>query len=471
MDKDFISDEDYLDSLLKKVVSNKEEGASEEELNTVADMAIEEMLKGSMEQTEEAEDRLSMDDLMQKEIEANGYQESADGVGFGIPDMDFGAEETTMAQLEAVEEDALTEPEIQRGEITGEDDGEDLLESLNSIVEEIRNEEAFSDTTESVFAGQASAEGLSEEDMIPEITFNSSDGFIGDENLLPEAESKTKKGKNKKEKNEKASLWSKIKNLLFTVEMVEDEEELSENQKVLKELEKEEKKKLKAEEKAKKLEEKKEADKLKQETDQQKKQLKEQKAAERKLEKEKKAAEKKKNREPEEQIKLKPVFIIFALTVIAVTVFSIILASDALHYQNNIKEASNAYVRQDYETAYQELSGMTLKENDQLLLDKLEILIAVDKKYNSYINFREINMPNEALDSLLKALNNYDRYEEQALSMGIGSEFGVLLENLSYALENEYRLTVEQARAINSIADTNEYTKQIHMYSNANTET
>jgi len=332
-----------------------------------------------------------------------------------------------------------------------EENGENLMASLDSIVQEIHEENFLDDA----LANPANTD-FSEESQ--EDTFD--DGlFLGEEmggelEPEPEPEQKSKKekpAKSEKKEKQKISFWDKIKSLFFRVEVVEplsDEEE--EEQRTQKKQQKEEKKRAAAATKKQKAAEKKEAAKKKKEE-----------AAAKKAAKPKKEKKPKPPKEPEEVVHIKPMFLIFLVSVAVAMVLITITLSDTYGYQLAVREARNNLERNHYEEAFQALNGMKMNTSDEEFYESLRILMRVEKQYHSYVNYNSLNMPNEALDSLVKAVGNYDKYFDIAESYGIKEELDGLLSNVEYALNTGYGLDLTTVREWNTLDDSNEYTKKI----------
>ena len=164
----------------------------------------------------------------------------------------------------------------------------------------------------------------------------------------------------------------------------EDEEGFSEEERALKESKEKEKKNKKEEALVKKEAAKKEKEQKKQENDQKKQAAKEAKGK-KKQEKKEKKAEKKAQREPVERVKIKPVFLIFMLTVISAFVMLIMFSSNSLAYGNNINNAEKYLERQKYELAYNELAGLKIKKENEILYEKVRVLMLIEKQYNSLL--------------------------------------------------------------------------------------
>lgn len=320
---------------------------------------------------------------------------------------------------------------------------DELLDSLSSIVREI-HEDAVPVRSD-----------LSGEDKL-----NVKPAKKPKKEKMPKArKSKPEKKKIKKENK----FWKKLQDIFFKVELVDLEEEAEQESKLKQE--KEEKKKAKAIEKEQlkkqKQEEKKAADAKKRELAQAKKKEKDRKLQEKKAKK----AELEAALGPEERVKLKPAFMAFTATVIAVMAIAVVLMSGRFSYQNSIKTAERSLAVKNYEEAYRVLAGVELKDEDMLLYQKIELLVRLDKQYDAYVNFRSMEKPREALNALMQGMTIYYANTLQAEELEIEAEADALKETLMYSLVNDFGLNEDKVMEICAIADTNEYTKEIEFYS------
>ena len=300
----------------------------------------------------------------------------------------------------------------------------DLLDSLDSIVQEIRGDE---------YQEQ------------------------------PLGNKKGKKKKKKKKKEDNRSFSQKLKDIFFRVEVVDlDEEEKLEQKK---KEEQEEKKKLaqkkKEQDQAKKQEDKKAAKAAKAEVEKKRKQAKAQKDQAKKEKKAEIAAK----REPEERVKLKPAFLMFMATLIAGMTLLVIVLSNTYAYQHSLGRAQNYFTNKKYEEAYQVLLGMELKEKDQMFYDQVRLLTRLDRQYDSYVNYKSLNMKKEALDALVKGMTIYYEFLDYAVAYNLTAEMEELKETLMYTLTNDYGMDEEKVKQICELENTNDYTREIELYS------
>ena len=457
MANDSLSDEEYYDSLLKKITSN--EGNEEESMTDSmdADSLIQELLKNTSEEELEQE---------QKPAEALSFER--------------------LKQSTAQSESMIM------GEKETEESSEDFLKSLDSIVKEVQDETEEIPESAQLFKAEQPLPQSEESSEVEELDdslniLDTSEEELKQEETNEKAENDTKEQKKKSQKkvfkkeidvekieteknSDKKSFWNKLKNIFFKVEVVEEDEEgFSEEERALKESKEKEKKNKKEEALVKKEAAKKEKEQKKQENDQKKQAAKEAKGK-KKQEKKEKKAEKKAQREPVERVKIKPVFLIFMLTVISAFVMLIMFSSNSLAYGNNINNAEKYLERQKYELAYNELAGLKIKKENEILYEKVRVLMLIEKQYNSYINFMNLDMPKQALDSLAKAVAQYDKNIDKADALGIAENMNPILDNVNYALQTEFNLSVDDIRVINQIEDKNEYTRQIETYTIARTK-
>ena len=457
MANDSLSDEEYYDSLLKKITSN--EGNEEESMTDSmdADSLIQELLKNTSEE------------------ELKQEQKPAEALSF-----------------ERLKQSTAQSESMIMGEKETEESSEDFLKSLDSIVKEVQDETEEIPESAQLFKAEQPLPQSEESSEVEELDdslniLDTSEEELKQEETNEKAENDTKEQKKKSQKkvfkkeidvekieteknSDKKSFWNKLKNIFFKVEVVEEDEEgFSEEERALKESKEKEKKNKKEEALVKKEAAKKEKEQKKQENDQKKQAAKEAKGK-KKQEKKEKKAEKKAQREPVERVKIKPVFLIFMLTVISAFVMLIMFSSNSLAYGNNINNAEKYLERQKYELAYNELAGLKIKKENEILYEKVRVLMLIEKQYNSYINFMNLDMPKQALDSLAKAVAQYDKNIDKADELGIAENMNPILDNVNYALQTEFNLSVDDIRVINQIEDKNEYTRQIETYTIARTK-
>lgn len=443
---EILSDEEYLDSLLEKL-SEREEKKKEDSGEAISEnmpskdaLAMEEGL---------LQDDIKIDDaeMSQEEMEAAADETLDRLLQEGVQNADFDTDislEQLINRERELSFDEENETEDDAGEVSLDglkgvssldDSADELLDSLSAIVQEIQEDDIES----------------------------ASDAFSGTDDL--KGKKKEKSRKPKKMKKQKSGFGRKMKDAFFKVETVDlAEEEMQEKQRLLEKQEKEkEKAEQKAQDKAKKQEEKKAADARKRELAQQKKQERQRKLQEKKAKK----AEQEAALGIEERIRIKPAFVAFVATVIAVLTIAIVLLSDNYAYRNNLNIAERCFAVKNYKEAYRVISGMELEKEDQELYQKIFLLVRLDKQYDAYVNFKNMKMDKEALNALIQGMTIYYASVEEGKTLGLETEMNEQKDNIVYSLADDYGLNEERAKQICEIADTNEYTREIELYSSS----
>ncbi|MDE6620601.1 MAG: hypothetical protein K2K74_08985 [Lachnospiraceae bacterium] len=345
------------------------------------------------------------------------------------------------------------------------DNNEPIQDDMMDLLNQMADDEAAS-----VNAGLNQADDEDDGVPLPEIP----QSLINVEQTAKTAEENTKKESKKaaakKKKNDSAeakavadevkkpSKLGKFFNML-TEELVPEptEEELAAEKeaKAAKKQEnltqKEEAKLAKKEEKKAKAEEKAAANKAKQEAAAQKKKEKQaQKAAKKEA---KLAAEGPKKRIPPKKI---AAAVVFGVSVGG----AVIVATNVLSTAGFLQTARNAYYDGDYMTVYEATYGMELddSESDGLIKAKSEVILKVQRRYDSYQTNLKMGREVEALDALLRGITTYDNVNADAEKYGVMAEVDAVKDNILKILEEKYGLDEAAARAIINNEDALSYT-------------
>lgn len=402
-----LSDEEYLDSLLEKVSGGDSQKSrksissmTDAEIDAEAERRVQEMMREGLTGTKPSTYKdVSIEQLIDEE---KGDRESSDNL---------------------------------------KPADRELLDSLDSIVQEIKGDVSSDDSGKSSDPDETSPKAKKAKKA-----------------------KKTKAKKPKKEGNaDKGGFGSKLKNAFFKVEIVDPvkEEEDEKKRKEAKEQAKARKAEAKEQDKAKKAEDKKAADALKKEEAQKRK------AEKDKIREEKKAkkAELAAAREPEERVKLKPAFMLFLATVIAVLTLSVTLLSDSYSYSNSMNAAQQNFVNGRYKEAYENLAGMKIKEEDQMFYDQVRLLMRLERQYDAFVNYSNLQMPKDALNALLQGMTIYYEAVDYAAANNLTEKVDQEKEILLYSLLNNYGIDEEHVKRICELEDTNDYTREVELYS------
>lgn len=221
---------------------------------------------------------------------------------------------------------------------------------------------------------------------------------------------------------------------------------------------KEEEKQKKKEQRAEKLEEKK-AKKQKLLTEKKSKEKeKEQVRQDKKRQKEEAYAAEVEAEKGEKKVSTPTVIIVFAL--FAVFGVFVVLGTNNFSYSQVIKKAANYFERQRYRLAYDEVSGVDVKEKDQDLKDRIYTVMYVERLYESYQNNMELGRPDKALDALLRGIEKYDEHYNEAVELDIVKDIDSCREKILNALWNTYGITEDTAYQILAM-DGKKYSKTL----------
>ncbi len=264
---------------------------------------------------------------------------------------------------------------------------------------------------------------------------------------------KTKKKRQKKDKSEKEK--KSIKEILFGAPDEDDieEEAYLEERKAKKAEEKEAKKaekEVKKQEKQEKLEAKKrEGEKAKAEKSEKKAQK--QAALEAELEEEK----------GQKQVPTPVVLIVFLI--FAALGVMVVLGTKAFNYSQVIRKATDYFDRQKYHMAYDEVSGIEVKEKDEELRDRIYTVMYVERLYESYENNMMLGRRDKALDALLRGIEKYDEHYEEAVELGIEQDIVGVRAKITAALWTEFDITEDEARVLMALEGF-EYAETLKQY-------
>lgn len=466
-------DEEYLETLFNSIINGEEEKnlsaekGTDEESEYLEGLETAELTGQNTEgesetltQSENAEDNTYADsvqdiaDSPQEETKQNTDNE-------GFDNSEWNGESNIIeeeSEPEAVEEnfDKWLEDEVKKEDLSNEIDVEKVLNDENNDIGEIINS-MYSDA----------------EDRIPDIddAVSGVDSNLTDiDNLINSDISSNGKKKEKKEKKD-----SFFKKLFSEKEKTNDQEELNE-EKILSETGstaedmsklglKNDKNLFEELDKLDSLEEAEKMEKKEQKKEKRKKEKKNKTKKKAKTPKEKELKIRKKKEKPlvrEEIIRFSPVSVVLMITIIAVVVFGVYFGAGIFTYNSKINKASSYYVDKEYDKAYDVLAGMDLKESEEGLYNQVLNIMKVEKHMNDFQTYIEIELYANALESLIKGVENYDANIGESNTLGTTEILNTILNNIDAALQNYYGLTVEDARTIIQIGNKSEIAKIIN---------
>lgn len=189
-----------------------------------------------------------------------------------------------------------------------------------------------------------------------------------------------------------------------------------------------------------------------------------------KVKKAKKPAKKKakkvkkvKQKDPDVIIPVSKSFIIFAASLVVLLVVVLIFGGKLNYYSNKMNAATTYYVDKKYSEAYSEISGMDIKDDDIAFYNQIYTIMLVMRHYDSGKSLVTIDDYEHALDSYLKGVSAYDKYQNQGREYGCFDEMTEVLGWIDIELKNTYELSESEARELILIEDSEEYAYKVRV--------
>lgn len=176
----------------------------------------------------------------------------------------------------------------------------------------------------------------------------------------------------------------------------------------------------------------------------------------------------KKPTDPDDILHIPIVAIIFMLSFVIVAVVAVKMGGEYYYYQEKIYDAVELYVDTDqtdidkyesrYSEAYRLLSGLEMRTKEhQAFYDQVETIMFMDRHYEAYKNYMLLENFDNGLDSLIKAIKMYDKYQNEARELGCFDDMTVVLSWVNDKLNSTYGITESRARELSMITDDQEY--------------
>ncbi len=448
--------ENYLDQLLNAVDGRSDLNDSDP-VNTEEIESREDMPQKS---TTEKIDIPVDDDLFMDQFEQELRSDNDSDEFLKQFEQELNKEETTQGVTKAAQPmlddiDQIMDSVNSNAEADGENEADDL-----SIDDFGFGDFGLDDAETDNEAGKTEALPDEDDELMKILSGTGEETESSEEAAAASAEPQTsEETKEEEEKPKKKGFFAKLAKLLFGDDELEDEEasaaqaepvitEMSmEDMDILKELEgssdgKKEKKEKKKKEKKKK--------------EKAPKQPKEKKVKPKKEKKPKPPAEPD-NTPPLPKV---PVILVF---VMAASILVLVLAGTHLvGYSNSFSDADQAFAEGRYSDAFQAVAGEKVKEKDTDTYEKYRITAMVYAEYEAYESMMNAKVYDMALDSLIRTVQRYDRYLQDAETYGCRGEFDKIASAAETALQQDFGLTAEDARAMYGLSDKEAYSKEIY---------
>ena len=152
-----------------------------------------------------------------------------------------------------------------------------------------------------------------------------------------------------------------------------------------------------------------------------------------------------------------PVILVF---VMAASILVLVLAgTHLLGYSNSFADADQAFAEGRYSDAFQAVAGEKVKEKDT---DKYRITAMVSAEYEAYESMMDAEVYDMALDSLIRTVQRYDKYLQDAETYGCRGEFDKIESAAETALQQDFGLTAEDARTMYALSNKETYSREIY---------
>ncbi len=448
--------ENYLDQLLNAVDGRSDLNDSDP-VNTEEIESREDMPQKS---TTEKIDIPVDDDLFMDQFEQELRSDNDSDEFLKQFEQELNKEETTQGVTKAAQPmlddiDQIMDSVNSNAEADGENEADDL-----SIDDFGFGDFGLDDAETDNEAGKTEALPDEDDELMKILSGTGEETESSEEAAAASAEPQTsEETKEEEEKPKKKGFFAKLAKLLFGDDELEDEEasaaqaepvitEMSmEDMDILKELEgssdgKKEKKEKKKKEKKKK--------------EKAPKQPKEKKVKPKKEKKPKPPAEPD-NTPPLPKV---PVILVFVMA-LSILVF-VLAGTHLLGYSNSFADASQAFAEGRYSDAFQSVAGEKVKEKDADTYEKYRITAMVSAEYEAYESMMDAKVYDMALDSLIRTVQRYDKYLQDAETYGCRGELDKIESAAETALQQDFGLTAEDARTMYALSDKETYSKEIY---------
>ena len=154
-----------------------------------------------------------------------------------------------------------------------------------------------------------------------------------------------------------------------------------------------------------------------------------------------------------------PVILVFVMA-LSILVF-VLAGTHLLGYSNSFADASQAFAEGRYSDAFQSVAGEKVKEKDADTYEKYRITAMVSAEYEAYESMMDAKVYDMALDSLIRTVQRYDKYLQDAETYECKGELDKIESAAETALQQDFGLTAEDARTMYALSDKETYSREI----------
>ena len=140
----------------------------------------------------------------------------------------------------------------------------------------------------------------------------------------------------------------------------------------------------------------------------------------------------------------------------------VLAGTHLLGYSNSFADADQAFAEGRYSDAFQAVAGEKVKEKDTDTYEKYRITAMVSAEYEAYESMMDAGVYDMALDSLIRTVQRYDKYLQDAETYGCRGEFDKIESAAETALQQDFGLTAEDARTMYALSNKETYSREIY---------
>lgn len=150
-----------------------------------------------------------------------------------------------------------------------------------------------------------------------------------------------------------------------------------------------------------------------------------------------------------------PVIVIWVL---ALSVFALVMIGNSLLTQSNTaRAAQQSFDSGDYVGSYEAFAGEKVSAGEEELYEQARTLAGVQAELNAYYPMMEVRKFDLALDCLVRTIGRADLHMADAEEWGVTTQMNAIVAEASQQLQDQFNVTVEQARELYAIDDRDDY--------------
>ncbi len=147
----------------------------------------------------------------------------------------------------------------------------------------------------------------------------------------------------------------------------------------------------------------------------------------------------------------------FAFTILAALLICCLLIPGLIQ----LADARGAYYDGDYETCFRGLYGKKLSDSDQLMFERAQLMLSMNRNQEAYRNFVAVGDEMRALDALLQAVDKQENILTEAQKYELTAQADAAYQEILTILAEKYQLSEADAKEINGYEQDVVYTLRV----------